>query len=46
MARDGRESPLKYTPAGGDGDEDDARDGRESPLKYTPGKPGGMSIPG
>src|ERR1700733_10899652 len=39
-ARDGRDSPLKYTifidevfPIG-------ARDGRDSPLKYTRGEPG------
>jgi hypothetical protein len=34
-ARDGRESPLKYTGYKSGTIQDAARDGRESPLKYT-----------
>ncbi len=36
MARDGRDSPLKYTLGAQLAGDDVARDGRDSPLKYTP----------
>ncbi len=36
LARDGRDSPLKYTYFERTLHHADARDGRDSPLKYTP----------
>ncbi len=35
VARDGRDSPLKYTTRNATLSFDPARDGRDSPLKYT-----------